>query len=146
MEMPAKMDQIVLRIRELKEKSLETNLEREIKKESFQTKKLRDFNWLLSLSKSGSFEFLSEKFGGEGVLGRTREKEISREKELVEKWGKMVGVEGEEGVEGVRVLQMGVDFLCDDLLLMISNMKKCKIIFQNFKIFDLISNKNNFCD
>ena len=54
MEMPAKCDQVVLRIRKMKDNSLETNLENEISKDTLENKMLSNFKKLESLSSSGS--------------------------------------------------------------------------------------------
>jgi hypothetical protein len=113
MEMPAKCDQVVLRIKKLFDNSLEQNLEKEKEKESFDTKTLSDFQYLLSLSSSAAEDFNSESQEPEDLV-------LDREQRLRELL---------KNSEDLRVLQLGRDLMSDALVLSVSNMKKGELSF-----------------
>ena len=113
MEMPAKCDQVILRIRKMKDNSLETNLQTEISKDSFESKMLSNFKKLENLSCSGSEAVISES-EEDAILVLEKEKKL---KNLL------------ENPEDLRVFQMGIDIKSDSLLLSVSNMKKGELSF-----------------
>jgi hypothetical protein len=113
LEMPAKYDQVVLRISRLKDNSLEQNLLQEIEKDTFDSKVLADYKLLKSLASTGSEDFVSE-------ADETPELQSEREEQL-----KQLLTDKDE----MRVLQLGKDVQSEDILLSISNMKKGEISF-----------------
>ena len=113
LEMPAKFDQVILRIRKLRDNSLETNLLSEIQKDTFDTKLLASFSHLESLASTGSDAFTSESL-------EDSETQLAREQKLNE----LVTEH-----DNVRVLQLGKDLRGDDIVLTVSNMKKGELSY-----------------
>lgn len=115
LEMPAKFDQVVLRIKKMNDNSLEKNLQKEIEKDTFENSLLADFCKLEALSSTPSEDFESETL-------EQKEAAICKEQELLSQLKR-------DDKANVRVLRMGVDFRSDALVLSVANMKKGEISF-----------------
>jgi hypothetical protein len=114
LEMPAKYDQVVLRICKLKDNSLEKNLQEEISKDTFEYKLLSDYTSLKKLATTGTQSFKSQS-------EEESETQTQRESKLRDLLS--------ENLAEARILQLGKDVQSEDVLLSISNMKKGEISY-----------------